>query len=119
MFGLYLNILAVGVSVSTFAVLAVAMVQGHAVTRGDLMLPAAIQAGGTSLVFLLRELVRRYDARVAARVLLRRTAVQLGDFKAALLDPRTQFSKGLVVGRSRTDPLASASSVPAHRDAGL
>ena len=94
MFGLYLNILALSVSVSTFAVLAAGALQGHAVTRHDLMVPIAIQALLTSLVFVLRELVRRYEARVAARMFIRRTGVQLTDFKAALLHARQGFPKG-------------------------
>ena len=94
MFGLYLNILALGVSVSTFMVVAVAVLQGHAVTRNDLIVPTAIQVLLTSLVFILRGLIRRYDARIAARVLVRRTGAQLADFKAALLHHRQGLSKG-------------------------
>jgi hypothetical protein len=94
MFGLYLNILALSVSVSTLVVLAAAALQGHAVTRHDLMVPVAIQVLLTSLVFILRELVRRYEARVAARVFIHRTGAQLADFKAVLLHHRQGFSKG-------------------------
>jgi hypothetical protein len=94
MFGLYLNILALSVSVSTFAVLAVAALQRHVVTRHDLIVPAAIQVLLTSLVFILRELIRRYEARVAARVFIHRTGEQLAGFKAALLHPRQGFAKG-------------------------
>jgi hypothetical protein len=94
MFGLYLNILALSLSVSTFAVLAVAMLQGHAVTRHDLMVPTAIQVLLTTLVFVLRELVRRYEARVAARVFIHGIGAQLADFKAVLLHHRKGFLKG-------------------------
>jgi hypothetical protein len=94
MFGLYLNILALSVSVSTFVVVAVAALQGHAVTRHDLIVPIAIQVLLASLVFILRELVRRYEARVAGRVFIYRTGTQLADFKAALLHHRQGFSKG-------------------------
>jgi hypothetical protein len=94
MFGLYLNILALSVSVSTFAVLAAAALQGHAVTRHDLMVPIAIQVLLTSLVFIVRELVRRYESRIACRVFIHRTGAQLADFKAVLLHHRQGFSKG-------------------------
>ena len=94
MFRLYLNILALSVSVSTFAVLAVSVLLGHAVTRHDLIFPTAMQVLLISLVFIVRELVRRYDARVAARVLVQRTGAQLAEFKATLLPHRPQFSKG-------------------------
>lgn len=96
MFRLYWDILVFGVSVCIFAVLAVAAVQGHAVTWKDFAFPIAIQVLLTSLVFILRELLRRYNARIAARVLAQRTGAQLADFKAALLHHRNQpdFSRG-------------------------
>lgn len=94
MLRLYLNILVLGVGAASFAVLAVAAVQGHTVTRQDFIFPVAIQVLLTSLVFLLRELVRRYDARVAARAISRGAAAQMADFKAALRHHRQEFSKG-------------------------
>src|SRR5262249_42920311 len=62
MLRLYWDILVFGVSVCIFTVLAVAAVQGHAVTWKDFIFPIAIQVLLTSLVFILRELLRRYNA---------------------------------------------------------
>jgi hypothetical protein len=84
MFRLYLEILTLNVGLSVFAVLALATVSGHAWTSNDFIFPVAIQVLLTSLVFILRGLLRQYEARISARALAQRTGVQLAAFKIAL-----------------------------------
>jgi hypothetical protein len=97
MFRLYLEILNFNVALSVFAVVTVSMVSGRALTSQDFIFPVAIQLLLTSLVFILRELLRRHDARIAARVLVQRTGTQLAALKTALRNQgveRPEFSKG-------------------------
>ena len=96
MFRLYLNVLAFGVGLSNFAVLALAVVRGHALTLRDFILPAVIQILFVSLVFILLKLVRQHEARIVARALAQRSA-QIANFKAALrnqIHGRTDLSGG-------------------------
>lgn len=97
MFRLYLEILVFNVGLSILAVVAVSMASGHALTSKDLIFPVIIQVLVTSLVFVLRELVRLYNSRIAARVLSRRIGEQLAAFKSALRNQtsnRPEFSRG-------------------------
>lgn len=97
MFRLYLEILNFNVALSVFVVVTVAMVSGRALTSEDFIFPVAIQLLLTSLVFILRELLRLHDAKIAARVLVQSTGTQLAAFKAALRNQsveRPEFSKG-------------------------
>jgi len=96
MFRVYLNVLAFGVGISNFAVLALAVVRGHALALGDFILPAVIQVMLVSLVFIVLKLVRQHDARIVARALAQRSA-QIANFKTALrnqLQGRPDLSRG-------------------------
>lgn len=97
MFRAYLNTLALTLGLSNFAVLAAAMVKGHAPASQDFLLPAAILVVLLSLVFILLKLVRIRDTRIAARTLAWHNA-QIEDFKAALrseIANRPEFSRGI------------------------
>jgi len=93
-FRLYLEILAVNVGISVFAVLAVAAISGIALTVRVLIFPIVTQALLTSLVFFFRELVRLRDARIIARALAQRTAQQLAVFNNAVRN-QAGFSGGI------------------------
>jgi len=94
MFRLYLEILAVNVGISVFAVLAVAAMSGIALTVRVFTFPIVTQALLTSLVFIFRELVRLHDARITARALAQRTAQQLAGFNNAVRN-QAGFSGGI------------------------
>lgn len=84
MFWLYLEILALNVGVSAVVVLAMAAMSGIALTAEIFIFPTVIQVLMTSLVFILRKLVRLHDARITARALAQSTAEQLAIFNNAL-----------------------------------
>jgi hypothetical protein len=88
MFRLYLEILNFNVGLSALAVVAVTMVSGQAVTLKGFIFLFTIQVLVTSLVFILREVVRLHDARIAARVLAQRTGTHLLAFQRALCKQR-------------------------------
>ena len=94
MFRLYLEILAVNVGISVFAVLAVAAMSGIALTAEIFIFPICIQVLMTSLVFILRTLLRLHDARITARALAQRTAQQLAVFNNAVRN-QAGFSGGI------------------------
>jgi len=83
MFRAYVNILAFGLGLSNFAVLAAAIVSGHTLAARDFLVPGSILVLLTSLVFILLKLVRMHDTRIAAHTLARHNA-QIANFKAAL-----------------------------------
>ena len=98
MFRLYLKILAVNVGISTFIVLAVAVMSGVSLTAEIFIFPTVIQVLMTSLVFILRKLLRLHEARITARALAQSTAEQLAVFNNALRNQpagRADFSGGL------------------------
>jgi hypothetical protein len=99
MFRLYLEILALNVGVSSFAVLAVAAVRGQAPAAQDLIFSAAVQVLFVSLVFALRKLLRMHDDRVAARAVARHTGAQLANFKTALRNQAPDRPDFSVVGQ--------------------
>ena len=84
MFRLYLDILAFNVGISVFIVLAVSVMSGIALTAEIFIFPIVIQVLMTSLVFILRTLLRLHDARITARALAQSTAEQLAVFNHAL-----------------------------------
>ena len=98
MFRLYLDILAFNVGISVFVVLAVSVMSGIAVTVQIFIFPICIQVLMTSLVFILRTLLRLHDARITARALAQSTTEQLLVFNNALRKQpagRADFSGGL------------------------
>ena len=97
MFRLYLEILAFNVGISVCVMLAVAAMSGIALTAEIFIFPIVIQVLMTSLVFILRKLLRLHDARIAARALAQSTAEQLAVFNNALRNQsagRTGYSGG-------------------------
>lgn len=103
MFRLYLEIMSVNVGLSTLAVVVVTTGGGQAVTLKDFIFPVAIQLLVTSLVFILRALLRLHDARITARVLSQRTGTQLLAFQRALCKQRpvrTELRGGLRIWNS-------------------
>lgn len=97
MFRLYLDILAFNVGISVFVVLAVSVMSGIALTAEIFIFPIGIQVLITSLVFILRTLLRLHDARITARALAQSTAEQLAVFNNALRNQsagRADFSGG-------------------------
>ena len=88
MFRLYLEILSFNVGLSVFAMVAVTMVSGQVITLKDFIFPVAVQLLMTSLVFILRELLRLHDARIAARARAQRIGTQLLAFQHALCKQR-------------------------------
>lgn len=97
MFRLYLEILVLNVGISTFVVLAVVAMSGIALTAEIFIFPIVIQVLMTSLVFILRKLLRLHDARITARALAQSTAKQLAVFHNALRNQpagRARFSGG-------------------------
>jgi hypothetical protein len=84
MFRLYLETLALSVGISTFVVLAVVAMSGVILTAELFIFPILIQVLMTSMVFILRKLLRLHDARITARALAQRTAEQLAVFNNAL-----------------------------------
>jgi hypothetical protein len=103
MFRLYLEILVLNVSISAFVVLAVAAMSGIALTAEIFIFPTVIQVLMTSLVFILRKLLRLHDARITARVLAQRTGMQLLAFQRALCKQRsvrTELRGGLRIWNS-------------------
>lgn len=97
MFRLYLDILAFNVGISVFVVLAVSVMSGIAVTAKIFVFPICIQVLMTSLVFILRKLLRLHDDRITARALAQGTAEQLAVFNNALRNEsagRAGFSGG-------------------------
>lgn len=98
MFRLYVEILAFNVGISVCVMLAVAAMSGIALTAEIFIFPTVIQVLMTSLVFLLRALLRLHDARITARALAQSTAEQLAVFNNALRNQpagRAGFSGGL------------------------
>lgn len=98
MFRLYLEILAFNVGISVCIMLAVAAMSGIALTAEIFIFPTVIQVLMTSLVFLLRVLLRLHDARITARALAQSTAEQLAVFNNALRNQPADcagFSGGL------------------------
>lgn len=98
MFRLYVEILAFNVGISVCVMLAVAAMSGIALTAEIFIFPTVIQVLMTSLVFLLRALLRLHDARITARALAQSTAEQLAVFNNALRNQpagRADFSGGL------------------------
>lgn len=98
MFRLYLEILAFNVGISVCVMLAVAAMSGIALTAEIFIFPIVIQVLLTSLVFLLRALLRMHDARITARALAHSTAEHLAVFNNALRTQpaaRAGFSGGL------------------------
>ena len=98
MFRLYLEILAFNVGISASVVLAVAAMSGIALTAEIFIFPTVVQVLLTSLVFILRALLRLHDARITARALAQSTAKQLAVFNNALRNQpsrRAGFSGGL------------------------
>jgi hypothetical protein len=67
MFRLYLETLALSVGISTFVVLAVVAMSGVTLTAELFIFPILIQVLMTSMVFILRKLLRLHDARITAR----------------------------------------------------
>ena len=103
MFRLYLEIMSFNVGLSTLAVVVVTTVSGRVVTLKDFIFPVAIQLLVTSLVFILRALLRLHDARITARVLAQRTGTQLLAFQRALCKQRpvrTELRGGLRIWNS-------------------
>jgi hypothetical protein len=97
MFRLYLEILALNVGISVFVVLAVAAMSGTAFAAEIFIFPIGLQVLMTSLVFILRKLLRLHDARITARALAQSTAEQLAVFNNALRNQsagRAGFSGG-------------------------
>jgi hypothetical protein len=96
MFRAYINILALSLGLSNFAVLALAMVSNHALIPRDFILPGGILVLLVSLVFILLKLQRTHDTRIAARALARHGA-QIANFKAALgaQAAAPEFSRGI------------------------
>ena len=98
MFRLYLEILAFNVGIAVCVMLAMAAVSGIALTAEIFIFPTVIQVLLTSLVFILRALLRLHDARITARALTHSTAEQLAVFNNALHNQpagRADFSGGL------------------------
>ena len=98
MFRLYLEILVLNVGFSIFVVLAVSVMRGIALTAEIFIFPAVLQVLMTSMVFILRKLLRLHDARITARALAQSTAEQLAVFNNALRNQsadRAGFSGGL------------------------
>lgn len=84
MFRLYLEILNFNMGLSALAVVAMTVVSGRVITLKDFIFPVVVQLLGTSLVFILRELLRLHDARITARALAQRTGTQLLVFQHVL-----------------------------------
>ncbi|HEY7405221.1 MAG TPA: hypothetical protein VIB39_16975 [Candidatus Angelobacter sp.] len=97
MFRAYVNILALSLGLSNFAVLALAMVSGHALISRDFIVPGAVIVLISSLVFFLLKLVRLHDTRIAARALAQHST-QIANFKAAMRKQtagQQEFSRGI------------------------
>lgn len=97
MFRAYVNILAIILGLSNFAVLASALGSGRDVTAQDLLVPAAVLFLLVSLVFVMRRLMILRDTRIVRRALAQHRA-QVVHFKTALgnqsLDG-SEFSRGM------------------------
>ncbi len=93
----YINILALSLGLSNFAVLALDMISGRALTAKDFLVSGAILALLMTLGFTLLKLLQIHDTRIIARTLAQHNA-QIANFKAALDAQATgqpEFSRGI------------------------
>ncbi len=91
MWSLYLKILALNIGLSNFIVLVAGFVRGQAFKSGDFLFPATIQFLLLSVIFLVLDLARIYDAKSGGRVeppSLRPTPVPV---PATIQRPRRDF----------------------------
>lgn len=92
----YITVLAFALGLSNFAVLAWTSGSGERPSAREFMVTAAAVILLVSLIFVLRQMLRRHDARIVARTLAQHSE-RIANFKSALLrenSSRTDLAKG-------------------------